>query len=49
VFRRTLGDQEICNVLAALDTADSPSDLLSVVHSMPTREVSEFTRVNRDD
>jgi hypothetical protein len=30
---------------AALDTADSPLDLLSVVHSMPARaEVSEFTR-----
>jgi hypothetical protein len=41
-----LDDQEICVVLAAVDTADSPFVLLPVVHSMPARaEVSEFTRV----
>jgi hypothetical protein len=34
VLRRTLDNQEICDVLAALDTADSPYVLLSVVHSM---------------
>jgi hypothetical protein len=31
---------------AALDTADSPLDLLSVVHSMPARaEVSDHARL----
>jgi hypothetical protein len=38
------------NVLAALDTADSPSVLLSVVHSMPARaEVSTVQRPDADN
>jgi hypothetical protein len=45
LFRRTLDDQEICDVLATLDTADLPSRYPLFIHASRARR-SEFTRVN---